>query len=157
MRCNKSKKAIKSYYFGWTTKTCGKLKLWCATLLYYGTFAMHMETVFFNYPKGYLKVKVAQPCSTLWDPMDYKVHGILQAKILEWVICPFSRGSSRPRNQTRVSSTAGGFFTNWTIREAQWVKELSVTFFLLLSILSEIHLISESHQETLMHWCVVLI
>ena len=40
-------------------------------------------------------------------------------RILEWVAYPFSRGSSQPRNQTRVSSIAGGFFTNWAIREAQ--------------------------------------
>ena len=90
--------------------------------------------------------------------MDYTVHGILQARILEWVAfplsrdlpnpgikprsptlqvgslpaepqgkpklewvtCPFSRGSSRPRNQTRVSCIAGGFFTNWAVREAQY-------------------------------------
>ena len=37
-------------------------------------------------------VKVAQSCATLWDPMDYTVHGILQARILEWVPVPFSRG-----------------------------------------------------------------
>ena len=40
------------------------------------------------------KVKVAQSCPTLCDPMDYTVHGILQARILEWVACPFSSGSS---------------------------------------------------------------
>ena len=45
-----------------------------------------------------VKVKVAQMCLTLWDPMDYTVHGILQARILEWVAFPFSRGSSQPRN-----------------------------------------------------------
>ena len=45
--------------------------------------------------------------------------GILQARILEWVAMPSSRGSSRPRNQTGVSYLAGGFFTNWAIREAQ--------------------------------------
>ena len=39
-------------------------------------------------------------------------------RILEWVAYPFSRGSSRPRNQTRVTSIAGGFFTNWVIMEA---------------------------------------
>ena len=39
-----------------------------------------------------MKVKVAQSCPTLCDPMDYKVHGILQARILEWVAVPFSRG-----------------------------------------------------------------
>ena len=46
---------------------------------------------------------VAQSCLTLWDPMDYTVHGILQARILEWVAFPFSKGSSRPRNWTRIS------------------------------------------------------
>ena len=58
------------------------------------------------------EVKVAQLCLTLCDPMNYAVHGILQARILEWVAIPFSRGSSRPRNRTRVSCIAGGFFTN---------------------------------------------
>ena len=50
--------------------------------------------------------------------MDYEVHGILQARILEWVAIPFSRGASQPRDQTQVSCIAGGFFTNWTAREA---------------------------------------
>ena len=93
------------------------------------------------------------------DPMDYTVHRILQARILEWVAFPFSRylpnpglphcrwilypqlshkgsprilewvaypfsrWSSRPRNWTRVSCIAGRFFTNWTIREAQFCFE----------------------------------
>ena len=43
-----------------------------------------------------LKVKVIQLCPTLWDSMDYTVHGILQVRILEWVAFPFSRGSSQP-------------------------------------------------------------
>ena len=69
-----------------------------------------------------LKVKVTQSCLTLCDPMDcslpgFSLHGILQAKILEWGAVPFSRGSSQPRNQTRVSCIAGAFFTNWAIRE----------------------------------------
>ena len=41
-------------------------------------------------------------------------------RILEWVAYPFFGGSSWPRNQTRVSCIAGGFFTNWAIREAPW-------------------------------------
>ena len=41
-----------------------------------------------------VKVKVAQLCPTLWDPVDYIAHGILQARILEWVAYPCSRGSS---------------------------------------------------------------
>ena len=59
-----------------------------------------------------LKVKVAQSCPTLCDPIDYMVHGILQARILEWVAFPFSRGSFRPRDQTQVSHIAGGFLTS---------------------------------------------
>ena len=44
--------------------------------------------------------------------MDYTVHEILQARILEWVAFPFSRGSSQPRNRTQISHIAGGFFTS---------------------------------------------
>ena len=59
-----------------------------------------------------VKVKVAQSCPTLCDPRDYRVHGILQARILEWVTVPFSRGPSQPRDGARVSRIAGGFFTS---------------------------------------------
>ena len=51
--------------------------------------------------------------------MDYTVHGILQARTLEWIAFPFSRGSSQPRDWTQVSRTAGGFFTSWATREVQ--------------------------------------
>ena len=68
------------------------------------------------------EVKVAQLYPTLCNPMDYAVHGILQAKILEWVAFPFSRGSSQPRDQAQVSCIAGGFFTSWTTREALAAK-----------------------------------
>ena len=53
------------------------------------------------------------------NPMNYTVHGILQARILEWVAFPFSRKSSQPRDQTQVSHIAGRFFTSWVRREAQ--------------------------------------
>ena len=53
--------------------------------------------------------------------MNYTVHEILQAKILEWVAFPFSRGSSQPRDQTQLSCIASRFFTNWAIREAQYL------------------------------------
>ena len=64
-------------------------------------------------------------------PQSSSVHGILQARILEWVAISFSRGSSQPRDQTQVSRTAGRFFTIWTTREAhswlrgqlKWVKQ----------------------------------
>ena len=55
-------------------------------------------------------VKVSQSCPTLCEPMDYTVHGILQARILEWVAFHFSRGSSQPRDRTQVSGIAG----RWT-------------------------------------------
>ena len=59
-----------------------------------------------------LKVKVTQSFRTLRNPMDYIVHEILQARILEWVVFPFSRGSSQTRDQTQVSHIASGFFTS---------------------------------------------
>ena len=66
-----------------------------------------------------VKMKVAQSCPTLCNPMDYTVHGILQARILEWVAFPFSRGCSQPRDWIQVSCIAGGFFTSWATTEAQ--------------------------------------
>ena len=70
-----------------------------------------------------VKVLVAQSCLTLCNPMDCSppgsfIHGILQARILEWVVIPFSRGSSRPRDWTQVSHIADLFFTVWATREA---------------------------------------
>ena len=59
---------------------------------------------------------VPEPCSTLCNPVDcsppgFSVHEILQARILEWVAMPSSRGSSRPRDRTQVSHFAGFFTT----------------------------------------------
>ena len=48
--------------------------------------------------------------------------GILQARILEWVAMPSSRGSSWPRDRTQVSCIAGGFFTVWATKEAQYLS-----------------------------------
>ena len=67
-----------------------------------------------------VKVKVAQLCSTLCNSMDSRVHGILQARILKWVVVPFSRGSFQPEDWTQVSHIAGRFFTVWATREAHW-------------------------------------
>ena len=47
------------------------------------------------------EVKVAQSCPTLSDPVDNTVHGILQARILEWIAVPFSRGSPKPGIEPR--------------------------------------------------------
>ena len=80
-------------------------------LRYRGAQASHLK----------VKVQVTQSCLTLCDPVDFTgrgiqswntVHGILQAKILEWVAFPFFRGYSQPRDQTQVSSIAGRFFTS---------------------------------------------
>ena len=67
--------------------------------------------------------EVAQSCLTLCDLMDCSspgssVHGILQARILEWVAISFSRGSSQPRDWTQVSCIAGRCFNLWATREA---------------------------------------
>ena len=55
-----------------------------------------------------------------WNPPGSSVHGILQARTLEWVAIPFSGASSQPRNQTRVSHIAGRFFTIWVTTEDLW-------------------------------------
>ena len=67
---------------------------------------------------------VAQSCPTFCDPMNgsppgSSVHGILQARLLEWLAISFSRGSSSPRNQTQISHIAGRCFCLWATREAQ--------------------------------------
>ena len=56
--------------------------------------------------------------SDFFNPMDYKVYGILQARILEWVAFPFSRGSSQPRDLIQVSRIVGRFFTSWATKGA---------------------------------------
>ena len=83
-----------------------------------------------------VKVLVAQLCLTLFDPMDCSplgcsVHGLSQARILEWVAVPFSRGSSQPRDWTQISCFVGRFFTAWTTREAKishalWPKKQNI-------------------------------
>ena len=64
--------------------------------------------------------ETAQSCLTLCNP--WIVYGIPQARILEWVAFPFSRGSSWPRNKTGVSCITGIFFTSWPIREANFTN-----------------------------------
>ena len=71
-------------------------------------------------------------CQTLCDPMDCSLpgsslHGILQARVLEWVAISFSTGSSQPRVQTRVSCIPGRRFNLWATR-----RSLLIIFFILL-------------------------
>ena len=56
------------------------------------------------------------------SPGCSSVHGILQARILEWIAIPFSRGSSQPRDQTQASHIAGRFFSIWATREAWYLS-----------------------------------
>ena len=72
--------------------------------------------------------EVAQSCPTLCDPVDCSlpgssVHGIFQARVLEWTAISFSRGSSWPRDRTRVSCIVDRRFTVWTAREV-WTLEI---------------------------------
>ena len=80
----------------------------------------HINVHFYNTTKEF---------TTLCDPMDWSlpgssVHGIFQARVLEWVAISFSRGSSQPRARTRVSRSVGRHFTVWATREA--LKNLQV-------------------------------
>ena len=86
--------------------------------------------------------EVTQSCPTLCDPMDcslpgFSVHGILQARILEWVTTSFSRGSSQPRNQTWVSHIGGRRFNLWATREALVWGEVTIYIFFLCTYLNK--------------------
>ena len=64
--------------------------------------------------------EVAQSCPTLCDPIDcslpgFSIHAILQARVLEWAVISFSKGSSQPRDQTRISHIVDRRFTVWAI------------------------------------------
>ena len=99
---------------------------------------------------GFISKSFRQDNYILCNPMDCSlpgstVHGILQARILEWVAVSFSRGSFQSRNWTWVSCIASRFFTSWATREAsifwiffffflriRWNGELSSKFFSLM-------------------------
>ena len=89
-----------------------------------GSFLFFESTVHLRLCKMVYNESVSRSvCPTLCDPVDCRppgssVHGFLQARILEWVDIPFSRGSSQPRDWTQVSCIAGGFLTIRATREA---------------------------------------
>ena len=82
-------------------------------------------------------VLVTQSCPTFCDPMDCSppgssVHEIFQARILEWLAISFSRGSSQPRGGTRVTCTAGRFFTT---KPTGWVvTTVEINFLTVLEV-----------------------
>ena len=101
----------------------------CYFLLQWTTFCqnsppwpVHLDCPYIAWLMKVKESEVAQSCPTLWDPMNCSLsgsslHGILQARILEWVAISFSRGSSPPRDQTQVSRIAGKHFNLWATRE----------------------------------------
>ena len=95
-----------------------------------------------------MKMLVTQSCPTLCNPMDFSppgssVHGILQARILEWIVIPFSRGSSWPRDRTQVSCITDGFY------QLSYQGRSKNTEVVSLSLLQRIFLIQESNQGLL--------
>ena len=77
----------------------------------------------------HMHAKSLQSCLAWCDPLECSlpgssVHGILQARILEWIAMLFSRGSSWPRDWTQISCTAGRFFTVWATREALYAEHI---------------------------------
>ena len=78
--------------------------------------------------------------SHVCDPIDYTVHGILQARILEWVAFPFSRGSSQHRDRTQVFRILGGFFISWATRDVRGQGYLHLWQVRLLGHLINFHL-----------------
>ena len=98
-------------------KTCESMKTDCWAGLDISWWAIPQNTLHVK-----CESEVAQSCPTLFDPMDgippgSSIHGIFQARILEWVAISFSRGSSWPRDRTWGFCLAGRGFTVWATRE----------------------------------------
>ena len=106
----------------WMVKTCSMTSQGETEQNYSGEFSCEMEKQVditdTNTHQFIQWSEVAQLCPTLWDPLDCSlpgssVHGIFQARILEWVAISFSRGTSRLRARTPVSLIVGRRFTVW--------------------------------------------
>ena len=107
-----------------------------------------------------VKVLVAKSCPTLCEPMDSSlpgssVHGILQARILEWVTIPFSRASSPSKVKPWVSCITGRCFTVWGTRE------VLLNLFLSLSEVYVLQSLKSGYSNTCLiyipHWIISLI
>ena len=98
--------------------------IWFLSLVSYNFLC----TVFVSLVRKWSLSEVAQSCPTLCDTMDcspsgFSIHGIFQARVLEWVSISFSSGSSWPRDQTRISCIAGRrFIPRWLICFAAMVN-----------------------------------
>ena len=106
---------------------CHFFKAWTILWIQYDKYIYwNYSKICWNFEESESESEVTQSCPTLCDPMDCSppgspVHGILPARILEWVAIAFSRGSSRPRDQTQVSCIAGRRFNLWATRKTQIV------------------------------------
>ena len=94
--------------------------------------------------------EVAQSCPTLCDPMDC-VHGIFQARVLEWVAISFSRGYFQPRDQTQISSIVGRCFTIWATKRKTKMNDPPFSF---RGNLSKYPL-SKSSVLSHLQWCFI--
>ena len=96
-------------------------------------------SAFLNRVTGlYYVSEVAQSCPTLGDPMDCSlpgscVHGIFQGIVLEWIAIFFFRGSSQPKDRTRVSHIVDRRFTIWATREIHCLLHLMWPLYLMIS------------------------
>ena len=124
--------------FFFTTNTTFTISFLLLALLNYSCFSLSIRRNITDFRTFYLSIafkcskcplniewvsEVTQSCPTLWDPIDCSlpgssVHGIFQARVLEWVAISFSRGSSWSRDRTQVSRIGGRCFTDWATREA---------------------------------------
>ena len=121
---------------GACTNSC-LLSRWCHPTILSSVIPFSSCLQSFPASKEKKESEVAQSCLILCNPMDcsppgFSIHGIFQARVLEWVAISFSRGSSQPRNWTRVSCIAGRHFTIWATRESvlwiRWPKDWSFSF-----------------------------
>ena len=147
-------------YLIWIKRTCYRLGIWDRLLVVTKLESMELSLntqdwwrfpfskspfpyLFFQSHLGKISLpsreivlcSVASVMSNSLQPMDYSppgssAHGILHARILEWVVMPSFSGPSRPRNRTHISSiscTAGRFYTHWATWEAQWKNYIPTT------------------------------
>ena len=89
----------------------------------------------FSLLQGIFPTQGSNPCLPQCRQILYQLRHKGSPSILEWVAYPFSRGSSRPRNQIGVSCIASGFFTNWAIREALTVSYILNHLFFFFEII----------------------
>ena len=118
----------------------------CDCFTEYGLYIIFKKSFSLSSSVWMCTVLSSQSCPTLCDLMyrslpGSSVYGILQARILEWVVIPFFRGSSQPRDWTQVSYITGRFFTIWVINMI--LSKLNDPFFWnLWSVLKSIQYIS---------------